>query len=157
MNTWDNCMGWNHHFNCPFTPTSGSNLPHFLSPYKLYQECTGGAVCTNSVPKSSLDMKANMIIQSAQQQMDLQGRIPWRWYLQAYIKTVTCKWKTESRRWASEVHWPPGKNWCWYKRGPVRVRLSTPMWATSLSIIVSCLPTDSQVAWWSVDNNTRDQ
>jgi hypothetical protein len=32
-------------------------------------------------------MKANMIIQSAQQQMDMQGRIPWGWYLQAYIKT----------------------------------------------------------------------
>jgi len=45
----------------------------------------------------------------------------------------------------------------WYKRRPVRMRLFIPMWATSLSIIVRCLPIDSQVAWWFVDYNAKDQ
>jgi hypothetical protein len=60
-----------------FHPYFRPEFASFPVTFKLYQECTGGAVCTNSVPKSSLDMKANMIIQSAQQQMDMQGRIPW--------------------------------------------------------------------------------
>jgi len=60
-----------------FHPYFRLEFASFPVTLKLYQECAGGAVCTNSVPKSSLDMKANMIIQSAQQQMDMQGRIPW--------------------------------------------------------------------------------
>jgi hypothetical protein len=42
------------------------------------------------------------------------------------------------------------------KKGPIQVSISTPMWAISLSIIVNYLPTNSQVAWWFVDNNVRD-
>lgn len=33
-------------------------------------------------------------------------------------------------------HWPPGKNWCWWKGRLLWLRLSTPTWPISFSIIV---------------------